>query len=58
MSNTSDNKNSQYMEVNENSNVVGFGNDADYDTHSADVQNGLGYYDNSGRYHSFTRYDD
>ena len=51
-------KNAQYLEVDDNGNIVGCGNDADYDTHSTDVQNGLGYYDSDGFYLSFTRYDD
>ena len=37
-----------YLEV-----VVEFGTDADFDTHSVNVQNGYGYYDESGKYRSF-----
>lgn len=33
--------------------VVEFGTDADFDTHSVNVQNGYGYYDESGKYMSF-----
>ena len=30
-----------------------YGTDADFDTHSIDVQNGYGYYDEFGRYQSY-----
>lgn len=36
--------------------IVGFGSDADYDTHASDVQNGYGYYDDKGHY-ICTRYN-
>lgn len=30
--------------------IIGYGSDADYDTHFVDVQNGNGYYDENGDY--------
>ena len=33
--------------------IVGYGSDADYDTHAYEVQEGLGYYDDDG---NFVRY--
>lgn len=34
------------------------GTDADFDTHSIDVQNGEGYYDCTGKYISYSKGDD
>ena len=34
------------------------GTDADFDTYAVQVQNGDGYYDEAGRYHSYHIYDD
>lgn len=34
------------------------GTDADFDTYAVQVQNGEGYYDEAGRYHSYHIYDD
>ena len=34
---------------------VEFGTDADFDTHSVDVQNGAGFYDEFGNYVSFEK---
>lgn len=33
------------------------GSDADFDTHSTEVQNGEGYYNSEGRYVSYHKYD-
>lgn len=38
--------------------IVGFGSDADYDSHADDVQNGNGYYDENGHYCSYGRCPD
>ncbi|HBM98084.1 MAG TPA: hypothetical protein DD413_01525 [Ruminococcus sp.] len=38
--------------------IVGYGTDAEYDTHASDVMNGYGYYDDNGQYHSYRQNDD
>lgn len=45
------------IERDDEGNIIGYGTDADYDTHAADVMNGNGYYDNDGHYRSFQNYD-
>lgn len=38
--------------------IVGYGTDADYDTHAVDVINGNGYYDKDGYYISYPYTDE
>lgn len=46
------------VERDDEGNIVGYGTDADYDTHASDVMNGYGYYDSDGHYHSYRNYND
>lgn len=45
-----------WLELDNNSNVIGRGTDADYQDHALQVMNGEGYYDEEGHYHSYRLY--
>lgn len=48
-----DDRNFDVIERDEDGNVIGGGSHADYDLYASEVMNGIGYYDDNGRFHYY-----